>query len=272
MEERAEARARESNAYELFILVLTIYSLFVMVALLLPWLSPATIQVLGVYDNAICVVFLLDFGWRMKRAPSKRGYFFGERGWLDLMGSIPSFGFFRFAGLLRLARLSRLARIARLFRGKRKHELVRDVVENRGQYAVFVTFLASFLVLSLSSVMVLQFESKASDANIKTGGEALWWAMVTLTTVGYGDFFPVTTGGRVTATVVMIAGVGIIASLASILARVMIPDNDNDNDNEEGEAAELAEMRDRLDQLHHELALLRQDLTGGQPPGRRPAD
>src|SRR5262245_34584551 len=128
MEDRAEERAQESNAYELFILVLTVYSLLIMVWLLLPWLSPATLHGLSVYDNAICVVFLLDFGWRMRSAPSKRGYFFGERGWLDLLGSIPSFGFFRLSGLLRLARLSRLARISRLFRGKRKNELIRDVL------------------------------------------------------------------------------------------------------------------------------------------------
>jgi voltage-gated potassium channel len=118
-----------------------------------------------------------------------------------------------------------------------------------------VTFLAAFLVLSLSAVMVLQFESTSSDANIETGGEALWWALVTLTTVGYGDFFPVTIGGRVTAAVVMVAGVGIIASLASILARVMIPADDD--------STELAQMRDQLDRVYLELGRLRADLGGG---------
>ena len=259
MEDRPESSERQSNAYELFILVLTVYSLVVMVAMLLPWLSSATVQVLGVYDNVICLVFLLDFGLRMTRASSKRAYFIEGRGWLDLLGSIPSFGFFRFTALFRLARLSRLARIARLFRGKRRHELVVDVLANRGQYAVFVTFLAAFLVVSLSAVMVLQFESKSSAANIKTGGQALWWDLVTLTTVGYGDFFPVTTGGRIVAVVVMLAGVGIIASLASILARVMIPTDGSDSD-----SRELAEMRKQLDRVHLELGQLRQDLAGGR--------
>jgi len=253
---------RQSNAYELFILVLTVYSLVVMAALLLPTLSASTVQLLNVYDNVICVVFLIDFAMRMKRAPSKRGYFFGGRGWLDLLGSIPSFGFFRFTVLLRLARLSRLARITRLFRGQRKHELVRDVLENRAQYAVFVTVLMSFLVLTLSGVLVLQFESHSSDANIETGGESLWWSIVTLTTVGYGDYYPTTLGGRFVASLEMVVGVGIIASLASILARLMIPAGDDDET-----AAELQTVSHQLEELRHELSRLREELVAGRPEG-----
>ncbi len=170
MTSKADAQPRLSNAYELFILLMTIYSLVIMAALLLPRVSDATAQVLNVYDNAICVIFLFDFGLRWKRATSKRGYFIGGRGWLDLLGSIPSFGVFHLTALFRLARLSRLARITRLMRGQSKRELFKDVLDNRGQYAVFVTLLTAVMVLSLSSVLVLQFEGKASDANIKTGG------------------------------------------------------------------------------------------------------
>jgi voltage-gated potassium channel len=71
-------------------------------------------------------------------------------------------------------------------------------------------------------VLVLQFESKSPDANIHTGGHALWYALVTITTVGYGDRYPVTSGGRVTAMFIMFAGVGIIGALASILASLLV--------------------------------------------------
>lgn len=259
MESKQGSGERQSNAYELFILVLTLYSLVVMVALLLPWMSASTVQLLGVYDNLICLVFLVDFGLRLKTASSKRGYFFAGRGWLDLLGSIPSLGFFRFTALFRLARISRLARIARLFRGQRRQDLVRDVLENRGQYAVFVTFLAAFLVLTLAGVMELQFESRSSDANIETGGDSLWWAMVTLSTVGYGDFYPTTLGGRLVAVVVMVTGVGIIASLASILARVMVPTDDPSADQHE-----LSAVREQLEELRLELSRLRLELSRGQ--------
>ena len=211
-----------SNSYNIFMLVLTVLSLGIMACLLLP-LSQPTLDVLVVYDNVVCIVFLADFAMNLLRSPSKRDYFIGRRGWLDLLGSIPSLGFFRFTALLRLARLSRFARIARLLQGESKKALVADVLKNRGSYAAFITVLSAFMVLVVSSVLVLQFESQSTDANIKTGGDALWWALVTITTVGYGDRYPITQLGRITGFAVMAAGIGVIGALASILASILVP-------------------------------------------------
>jgi len=221
----ARERVPHSNAYNIFILVLTILSLAIMALLLLP-LPEQVLQVLWVYDNLICFVFLGDFILNMRRTKPSRDYFIGQRGWLDLMGSIPSLNILRITALLRLARLSRLARISRLLRGENRKALIADVVQNRGQYATFITLLSAMIVLVTSSVLVLEFESFAPPgaANIETGGEALWWAVVTITTVGYGDYFPVTTLGRLTGVAVMFAGVGIIGALASILASILVPD------------------------------------------------
>jgi voltage-gated potassium channel len=213
---------KHSNAYQIFILVLTVLSLAVMAVMLLPTLSDATYKVLGMYDNLICVIFLIDFFLNMRGASKKRDYFIGQRGWLDLLGSIPSFGVFRLGGLLRLARLSRLARILRLLRGEQKKALVKDILENRSQYALFITILLTILVLTVCSTLVLQFESKAPDANITSGGDAIWYALVTITTVGYGDFYPVTAAGRITAMFIMFRGVGIIGALASLLASLLV--------------------------------------------------
>ncbi len=88
---------------------------------------------------------------------------------------------------------------------------------------------------------MLQFESRSPDSNIKTGGDALWWAMVTITTVGYGDFYPVTTLGRLTGVSVMFAGVGIIGALASILASILVPPPKPADPVVEAEAAATAE-------------------------------
>ena len=210
------------NAYNLFILLLTVFSLVVMVLLVLP-LDPQTHQLLFFYDNAVCVVFLMDFAYNITGSQPKSQYFIKQRGWLDLLGSIPAFGFFSFTALFRLARLSRLARIARLLRGNARSELVRDMIDNRGQYATFITILAAGTVISVSSLLVLQFEGRSPDANIVTGGDALWWGLVTITTVGYGDFYPVTGLGRMVGVLVMFSGVGIIGALASILASLLVP-------------------------------------------------
>ena len=252
-------KPRHGNAYNILILVLTVFSLAVMVLLILP-LGEATLEVLRFYDNAICVVFLIDFAVNLLRARSKRGYFIGDRGWLDLIGSIPSFGFFPAAGLFRIARLSRFARITRLLRGNNRGQLVQDILTNRGQYAVLITILSGFVVLSVSTVLMVQFESQSADANITTGGDALWWGFTTITTVGYGDQFPVTPLGRATAVLVMFAGVGIIGSLASILASFLVPPPETD-DSAEPELASAAGDSGAQDGLLEELSAIRAELA-----------
>ncbi len=267
-DDRPKEAHQFSNAYEMFTLVLTVLSLVIMVLLLVP-LPKATNQLLTVYDNVICLVFLFDFTLRIRRAPSAKRYFFHEGGWLDLLGSIPSLGAFKYAGLFRLARLSRLGRIIRLMRGQRGKEIIADVLAHRGQYAAFVTILSAFILLVITSILVLTFETRAGAGNIVTGGDALWWAMVTLTTVGYGDTFPVTAAGRITGVIVMLAGVGIIGSLASILASVLVaPAPEDDDDTTELSAEPTAasppatapELQVELRAIRAELEALRRSI------------
>jgi voltage-gated potassium channel len=252
------------NAYNIFILILTVASLAVMVLLWLP-LSPATLDLLRAYDNVICVVFLVDFGLSLARARSKRAYFVGERGWLDLLGSIPAIPGLEAAGILRLARLSRLARITRLLRGQNRRALVADVVHNRAQYAAFITVLAAFLVLTSASVVVLNAESRSPDANIATGWDAFWWAFVTITTVGYGDRYPITVAGRIAAVFVMVMGIGIIGALASILANLLVAPADAAAPAEAppsgGEVSVPRALEQVLTDLGGELAAVRQEVA-----------
>jgi len=256
-QETAKLR-QPSNAYNIFILVLTVLSLAVMVVMLLP-ISDTTYQLLSVYDNLICVIFLIDFTLNLRGASKKSDYFIKERGWLDLLGSIPSFGILKLGGLLRLARLSRLARITRLLRGENKKTLVKDILENRSRYAAFLTILLTILVLTVASVLVLQFESQSPDANISTGGDALWYSIVTITTVGYGDFYPVTPAGRITAMFIMFMGVGIIGALASILASLLVGGS-SPAEEETPVTAPAPSVQEELNAIKDKLAVLTQML------------
>jgi voltage-gated potassium channel len=235
MTSQAPQLREHGNAYNIFILVLTIFSLALMVVALLP-LTDETRQLVTIYDNVICVIFLVDFAMNLAGSKPRRAYFIDNRGWLDLLGSIPTFGFLPFTALFRLARLSRLARITRLLRGSNRRALVDDVLHNRGSYATFITILSAGIVLSVASIIVLGVESPDPDANIKSGGDALWWSLVTITTVGYGDRYPVTMLGRIVGFFVMVAGVGIIGALASILASVLVPQADEAPEEAEEEA------------------------------------
>jgi voltage-gated potassium channel len=256
------------NAYNLFILVLTLFSLAIMVLLLLP-LDPESRTLLTVYDNVICLIFLGDFVYSLTGSRPRRQYFVYERGWLDLLGSIPTLGFFELTALFRLARISRLARVTRLLRGNNRRELIRDMVVNRGQYATFITLLAAGMILSAASFLVLQTESRSPDSNIKTGADAIWWGFVTITTVGYGDRFPVTLFGRLVGLFVMLTGVGIIAALASILASLLVPPPEPEAGATPREAGatpaslapdDVARIADELAGLRAEVAALREEV------------
>jgi voltage-gated potassium channel len=259
MEQEATPANLHGTAYNIFILVLTILSLVIMVWMLLP-VTEETLGLLQFYDNLICVIFLFDFFSHLRASPKKSNYFIKERGWLDLLGSIPSLGIARYTGLLRLARLSRLARIARLLGGKNRDALVKDIIENRSSYTLFITALLTILVLTIASILVLQFESKSPDANIQTGGDAFWYSLVTITTVGYGDRFPVTPLGRITAMFIMFMGVGIIGALASILSSILVGPPPVPEEEETPSVAAAPEVEQELAAIKAELVALRQLL------------
>ncbi len=259
MSHESNSPRQHSNAYNIFILVLTVLSLAVMVVMLLP-LSEPTLTLLSYYDNIICIIFLVDFFYNLMTTPKKSDYFIHQRGWLDLLGSIPSFGITPYGSLLRLARLSRFARIIKLLRGENKKKLIKDVLDNRGQYAGFITILLAIIVLTVASVLVLQFESASPDAKILTGRDAFWYSMVTITTVGYGDYYPVTQGGRITAMFIMIAGVGIIGALASILASLLVGSPTAPEEEGEPETEPIPTVETELAVIKNELAEMRRLL------------
>ena len=259
----AMAAPPRSPAYSIFILVLTIMSLAIMVLLLLP-LDAATIQVLTVYDNIACVIFLIDFAINFRRAPSKRYFFINQRGWLDLLGSIPTFGAFKFTALFRLARLSRLFRILRMLRGQERKGAGAGCPQQpwaiRGAHHGLVRVRRPRRIERPRPAVRVQ----SPDANITTGGDALWWAIVTITTVGYGDYFPVTPLGRLTGVAVMVAGVGIIGALASILASILVPQPDKPDPLEVVEST-TSVLEAELAGIKSELVALRQSLAADPP-------
>lgn len=167
-------------------------------------------------DTLICCLFLVDFAVCLYSAPSKLKYFL-TWGWVDLLASLPVIH------VARWGRMARLVRILRVLRVIKATKLISEVLlRHKRQNALLVTALALIVVVFAGSAGALHFESAAADGNIKTAHDALWWSMTTITTVGYGDFYPVTTEGRFVAVLLMVTGVGTFATLAGLLATVFM--------------------------------------------------
>jgi voltage-gated potassium channel len=101
--------------------------------------------------------------------------------------------------------------------------MLREVRNNRAGSALYVTVFAVILVLEFGSTTIIYAESSSPEANIKTATDGIWWGFVTITTVGYGDKYPVTNTGRAVGMIVMTLGVGLFGVLTGFLANSFLP-------------------------------------------------
>ena len=132
-----------------------------------------------------------------------------------------------------------------------------DARENPARSAFLTTIILAFVVVTIASLLVLRVERIAPGSNITTGATAFWWAIVTMTTVGYGDFVPVTHTGRIIAVVLMTFGVGIFAVLTSFMASHLVIWRSDRNDLLELVREENAIIRAEIAELK---ALITQQL------------
>lgn len=191
----------------LFLCIYVLIALFVETAFKLP---ADTSDLLNRIDNIVCLVFLLDFAGNLATAKSKLGYL--KWGWIDLVSSIPYLYF------LRWGRIMRVIRIMRLLRGFRSTKLILQLLfANRAKGTFATVAMITFVIVVFASIAVLNLEN-TPDSNIKTASDALWWAFVTVSTVGYGDRFPVTHLGRIVAVLLMTAGVGLFGTFTAYVA------------------------------------------------------
>jgi voltage-gated potassium channel len=197
--------------YELFVLALTMLQVTNSVLwLLLRGQDEA--QVVLLITASISLFLIVDSIYRWLRAPSRRRFLFAFHGWLLWLGSLP----IPFIAILRL--LWYRQSISRMRRSE-VGAMVDVVVEKRAQSTLLGAILAAIVVLEAAAILILGAESKSQQANIQTAGDAVWWTVVTVATVGYGDKYPVTPAGRVIGGFVMVVGVALFSVLTSFLAQ-----------------------------------------------------
>jgi voltage-gated potassium channel len=165
----------------------------------------------------------LDFLYRLFSAESKTGYFFRHFGWADLLASVP-------VAQLKILRVFRLLRVYRLLKEYGAKNVLRSLVADRAGSALWTLLFVAILVLEFGSLEMLNLEAKAAGANITTASDAIWYVIVTISTVGYGDQYPVTNPGRLMGAIIIVIGVGIFGTLTGYLANAFLSPSSGSDD------------------------------------------
>lgn len=204
----------KGTGYELFVGALSVLSI-VNIVLQIVIDDPALDTVLLAMDGLLSAIFLGDFLYRILSAPSKSDYFFREFGWADLLASMP-------VPQVKIFRLFRVVRVMRLLRAHGVAGIGGRLLRDRAGSALYSLLLMGILVLQFGSLSMLRIEQNAPGANITTASSALWYVIVTISTVGYGDQFPVTNRGRLLGSLIIIVGVGIFGTFTGYLANLFL--------------------------------------------------
>lgn len=218
-----------SIGYEMFIAAVSLLSILNLV-LRYAVKDEALSTVLLAMNAILSVILFIDFLNRFFTAESKSDYFLRQFGWADLLASLP----LEQLKILRIFRLMRVYRVMREYGGRTIwHSLVKD----RAGSALYLLLLVAVLVLEFGSLEMLRLESTSPDANITTASDALWYIIVTMSTVGYGDQYPVTNAGRVLGSLIIVLGVGIFGTLTGFLANFFVGSSATPAAEEEAAAA-----------------------------------
>lgn len=240
------------SIFQLFLVVLSIYVLVSLFVQSMFELSPEMDEMIDHIDFFICLIFLFDFFARLYRAPSKLAFL--KWGWIDFVSSIPMLASFRAGNLFRVFRIMRLLRAFRSVK-----ILTQYLLRNRGQNTFVTVAAVSCLLTMTGAILILNAEKDNPASNIKTPSDAIWWSIVTVTTVGYGDRYPVSDMGRAIAAVLMTAGVGLFGTFTGFVASMFVePDIKREESEIRDLVREIKVLREKVESIDQTLTVRRE--------------
>jgi voltage-gated potassium channel len=209
------------RAFDLFIQSLILLSIASFTVETLPGLSEQQLRILRLINIGTVSIFTLEYLLRIVVSRSRRKFVFSFYGLVDLVAILP---FYIASGIdlrsLRIFRLFRLLRILKVLRFNAaimRFKIAFRSIKN--ELAVFAS--ATGFMLYVAAVGIYYFENQAQPEQFKSVFHALWWAVTTLTTVGYGDAYPVTVGGRIFTFVVLMIGLGVVAIPTGLISSAL---------------------------------------------------
>ncbi|VAW48830.1 Potassium voltage-gated channel subfamily KQT; possible potassium channel, VIC family [hydrothermal vent metagenome] len=206
------------KAFDIAIQILIVISLVSLSIASFPDLTPSTEQKLQWMEVFFVIVFSAEYLLRIVTADNKLKYIFSFFGIIDLLAILPFY--FTQGGDLIALRALRLLLLFKLFRyNAALHRYQHAFVLMKDELILFSGLM--LIVLYLAAAGIWYFEHAAQPDHFKSIFHSLWWAIVTLTTVGYGDVYPVTMGGKVFTFILLMIGLGIVAVPTGLLASAL---------------------------------------------------
>ncbi len=216
-----DSDTKAGKAFDIFIQVMIVLSLISFSMETLPSISIELRNILRGIEIFTVVVFTMEYMARVSVATHKRAFIFSFFGLIDLFAILPfylSTGFdlrsLRSFRLLRLVRILKLVRYsAAIIRFHRAFTIAKE------ELALFL--FTALITLFLAGVGIYYFENPAQPEAFSSIFHSLWWAVATLTTVGYGDIYPITVGGKIFTFFILIIGLGIVSVPAGLVASAL---------------------------------------------------
>lgn len=218
--------------FDLCIQTLIIISLFSFTIESLPNLSETMNGCLKVIEVICIIIFTIEYISRVLVATNKSKFIFSFYGLIDLLAILP---FYISSGIdLRSVRAFRLLRLIRILKLTRYNNAMirfhKAFLEAKEELILFLS--ATLIILYLAGVGIYHFENQVQPENFSSILHSLWWAVSTLTTVGYGDIYPITAGGKIFTFILLMIGLGIVSMPAAIISSALSKVRNLENNNE----------------------------------------
>jgi len=217
---------KEGRVFDYFIQTLIVISVICFSIETLPNNSNLLISILYIVEVSCIIIFSIEYLLRIFVAKQPLKYIFSFYGLVDLLAILPFYLSrsldLRAIRIFRFFRLFRALKLIRYSRALKRFSIASRIVKEEILLFIFATSILVFI----SAIGIYHFENKAQPETFSSIFHSLWWAIVTITTVGYGDAYPITVGGKIFTFFVLIIGIGVVTVPAALVATALIKARD----------------------------------------------
>ncbi|MGB9937717.1 MAG: potassium channel family protein [Methanobacterium sp.] len=235
---------RIKQLLEAFVIILIITDLFLLILISFIDLTSYTVGVIVDFDTFVCIVLFFEFILKLKTQNHKLKYI--RHNWIDIVAMIPLEFLILISGdIFSFIRFIRIIRIARVFILLKKSQ--KNILEFLRKTTVVHGAVIFLFIIAAGTVSFFVLEN-GSNNEVDSYDDALWYVIVTITTVGYGDISPESVGGRMTGAIIMIVGVFLMSLLTASLSSIMI-----EKESKEESDRNLSEMKLEMEKMRLEM-------------------